>query len=127
VNELIDNLRDGIRRMREAGVAPRVLQMNQKTRDALGVEVDTLGLRVSIHPTAPRDMVYIVQKESVYNYNDKVYDNPLEAELAIDKAFGCDVFGVDWLDVTTMDDAAIGREVFIADLSGIYCEIGRTE
>ena len=113
--------------MQEVGVTPRVLQMTQSTRDYLGAEVETLGLRVSIRDTVPRGIVYIIQKESVYNYNDTVYDNPLDAELAIDEAFGCDVFGVDWLDVTTMDDAIIGREVFIADLSDISCEIGRVE
>lgn len=98
--------------------------MSQATRDALGSEVDALGLRVSIRDTATKGRVYIIQKESVYNYNGKVYDNPLEAELAIDESFGCDVFGVDWLDVTTMDDAIVGREVFVADLSSISCEIG---
>lgn len=123
----IDSIRDGIKRMQEAGVTPRVLQMNQATRDALGAEVDALGLRVSVRRMAPNDIVYIVQKEEFFNVNGKVFCDPETAEDYVDEMFGCEVYGVDWIDITTMEDAAAGREVWVVDLAGITCGVGGTE
>lgn len=120
---MIAKLRRSIERMIEAGVTPRVLQMNQATYDALAPEIDTLGLRVTLRSTAGVNAVYILQKESLFNVGGKVFFDTDSAEDYIDHMFGCEVYGVDWIDITTMEDAAVGREVWIADLADITCGV----
>ena len=120
---MIAKLRGSIERMIEAGVTPRVLQVNQATYDALAPEIDTLGLRVTLHSAAGLNAVHILQREPLYNVGGKVFFDSENAEDYIDHMFGCEVYGVDWINITTMDDAVVGREVWIADLAAITCGV----